>query len=79
MHFARWLAWWQAAVDDRHAGPKPEVVKVQAGRIAAAMSGRIIGVSPTRVVAGDDETLIGHSWIRVFTTYRTVRLRRDEF
>ncbi|MGH8862866.1 MAG: group III truncated hemoglobin [Jatrophihabitantaceae bacterium] len=42
-HFARWLALWQATVDDRHAGPKAELAKLQSARIAAAMSRRIIG------------------------------------
>jgi hemoglobin len=42
-HFARWLALWGQAVDDRHAGPKAELAKVQGGRIAASMSRRITG------------------------------------
>jgi hemoglobin len=37
-HFVRWLTLWRATVDDRHAGPKAELAKLQAGRIAGAMS-----------------------------------------
>ena len=47
-HFDRWLALWHATVDDRHAGPKAELAKLQASRIAGATSRRITGhVSPT--------------------------------
>jgi hemoglobin len=42
-HFDRWLALWSATVDDRHAGPKAELAKVQATRIAGAMDRRITG------------------------------------
>lgn len=44
-HFQRWLALWQATVDDRHAGPHAELAKLQADRIAGAMTRRIIGAS----------------------------------
>ena len=47
-HFARWLALWQATVDDRHTGPKAELAKLQGGRIAGAMSRRITGVPPAQ-------------------------------
>jgi hemoglobin len=40
-HFDRWLALWSATVDERHAGPKAELAKVQATRIAGAISRRI--------------------------------------
>ncbi|HEY7009700.1 MAG TPA: group III truncated hemoglobin [Jatrophihabitantaceae bacterium] len=43
-HFRRWLALWRTTVDDRHAGPKAELAKLQATRIAEAMSRRITGV-----------------------------------
>jgi hemoglobin len=47
-HFDRWLALWYATVDDRHAGAKAELAKLQASRIAGAMSRRITGhASPT--------------------------------
>jgi len=42
-HFARWLALWRATVDDRHAGPKAELAKLQATRIAGSMCRRITG------------------------------------
>jgi hypothetical protein len=45
-HFARWLTLWCATVDDRHAGPKAELAKLQATRIAGAMCRRITGTSP---------------------------------
>jgi hemoglobin len=45
-HFDRWLALWYATVDDRYTGPKAELAKVQATRIAGAMSRRITGSEP---------------------------------
>lgn len=45
-HFGRWLALWTATVDARHAGPKAELAKVQAERIAGAMSRRTAGTEP---------------------------------
>ncbi|MFG1654854.1 group III truncated hemoglobin [Micromonospora sp. NPDC049275] len=44
-HFERWLALWRAAIDDRHAGPKAELAKVQATRIAQSMLRRLSGGS----------------------------------
>ena len=44
-HFTRWLALWCATVDDRHAGPKAELAKLQGARIAGAMCRRITGAS----------------------------------
>lgn len=44
-HFDRWLAIWCATVDERYAGPKAELAKVQAGRMAATMSRRITGTA----------------------------------
>lgn len=40
-HFAQWLALWTSTVDDRHAGPKAELAKLQGRRIAGAMSRRL--------------------------------------
>jgi hemoglobin len=48
-HFERWLTLWQAAVDDRHAGPTAEVAKRQATRIAGSMSRRITGHVTSRL------------------------------
>jgi hemoglobin len=45
-HFVRWLTLWRATVDDRHRGPNAEQAKVQAARIAGAMSRRITGQVP---------------------------------
>lgn len=45
-HFARWLTLWQATVDDRHVGPIAELAKLQARRMAGAMSRRITGAAP---------------------------------
>lgn len=47
-HFARWLALWQQAVDDRHVGTKADLAKVQAGRIATSMSRRLTGTASDR-------------------------------
>jgi len=46
-HFARWLQLWCATVDDRHAGPKADLAKLQATRIAASMCRRITGAAVT--------------------------------
>lgn len=53
LHFARWLALWQTTVDDRHAGRKAELAKVQGSRMAGAMSRRITGVADLGGGAGD--------------------------
>jgi hemoglobin len=45
-HFARWLTLWKATVDDRHVGEKAELAKLQASRMAGAMSRRITGALP---------------------------------
>ena len=42
-HFRRWLALWSATVDDRHRGEKAELAKLQATRIAGALSRRLLG------------------------------------
>jgi hemoglobin len=42
-HFTRWLALWTAIVDERHAGERAEVAKVQATRIAGSISARLLG------------------------------------
>jgi hemoglobin len=49
-HFARWLALWAATVDERHAGGKAELAKVQAARIAGSISRRLRGQSATELV-----------------------------
>lgn len=46
-HFGRWLMLWTATIDARHAGPKSELAKLQAQRIAGAMSRRTAGAEPT--------------------------------
>jgi len=53
-HFARWLTLWCTTVDERHTGPKADLAKLQATRIAGAMSHRITGAVPT---IADDRTL----------------------
>lgn len=49
-HFERWLMLWRTTVDDRHAGPKAELAKLQAARIAGAMSRRITGATPAEAL-----------------------------
>ncbi|HET8794996.1 MAG TPA: group III truncated hemoglobin [Arthrobacter sp.] len=44
-HFDRWLAVWTANVDEHYAGPKAELAKVQAGRIAQSIHRRLQGRS----------------------------------
>jgi hemoglobin len=46
-HFARWLALWAATVDDRWAGDRAELAKVQATRIAGSISRRLRGQPDT--------------------------------
>jgi hemoglobin len=41
MHFQRWLDIWEGTVDDLFAGPKADLAKVQAGRIAGSISRRL--------------------------------------
>lgn len=48
-HFERWLALWHDTVDDRHAGPKAKLAKLQATRIAGAMCRRIISADAALV------------------------------
>ncbi|MFI5507470.1 group III truncated hemoglobin [Mycobacterium sp. NPDC051804] len=43
-HFARWLAIWEATVDDMYDGPAADRAKLQARRIAKAMHRRLRGV-----------------------------------
>lgn len=51
-HFDRWLTIWTTTVDDRHAGPKAELAKVQAGRIAASIQRRLRGRPAGELLAG---------------------------
>lgn len=49
-HFARWLDLWKATVDDLFAGPKAELAKTQATRIAWSMSRRLLGESGSEFI-----------------------------
>ncbi len=42
-HFRRWLDLWIATTDDLFAGSRAELAKIQAGRIAWAISRRLLG------------------------------------
>jgi hemoglobin len=42
-HFARWLALWEATVDEMYSGPSASRAKVQAGRIANSLHRRLRG------------------------------------
>jgi hemoglobin len=48
-HFDRWLTLWHTTVDERHAGARADLAKLQASRIAGAMSRRITGPPGQRV------------------------------
>jgi hemoglobin len=50
-HFARWLALWTAVIEERHAGPRAELAKTQAARMAGAISRRLSGEQASRVVS----------------------------
>ncbi len=41
MHFQRWLDIWETTVDDLFQGPRANLAKVQAGRVANGISGRL--------------------------------------
>jgi hemoglobin len=45
-HVATWLAVWTAVIDERHAGPRSELAKTQAARIAGAVRRRLPGKHP---------------------------------
>lgn len=48
-HFERWLALWRATVDDLFAGPRAELAKSHAMRVAAAFQRRLLSFpSPDR-------------------------------
>lgn len=44
-HFSRWLELWISTVDEQFAGPKAELAKVQAKRIAGSIHRRVQGRS----------------------------------
>lgn len=44
-HFARWLTLWTATVDERYAGRRAELAKIQAARIAGAIDRRVRAAS----------------------------------
>jgi hemoglobin len=57
-YFARWLSLWTAVVDERHTGETAELAKVQAVRLAGAISRRLYGrslgeLSTTRITPPD--------------------------
>ncbi len=47
--FERWLSLWHTAVDERFAGPKAELAKVQATRIAGSILRRLEGRSGSQL------------------------------
>ncbi|MFC4945152.1 group III truncated hemoglobin [Pseudonocardia sp. GCM10023141] len=49
-HFARWLTLWAATVDERHAGERAELAKVQATRIAGSIIRRLRGQPASEMV-----------------------------
>lgn len=50
-HFRRWLELWIATTDDLFAGPHAETAKTQAGRIAWAISRRLLGAADDTLLA----------------------------
>jgi hemoglobin len=53
-HFARWLMLWRATVDEQFAGPRAELAKSHAERVARAFHGRLQGLP-----SADDERPAG--------------------
>jgi len=71
-HFARWLALWTAVIDARHAGPKADLAKLQARRMASAMSRRINGAAELGAGGDRARTLVAvrrslRSWAQAST------------
>ncbi|MFD7660188.1 group III truncated hemoglobin [Actinosynnema sp. NPDC059797] len=50
-HFSRWLALWNATVDDLFAGEKADLAKSQAERIGRSMTRRLRGEDASELVA----------------------------
>jgi hemoglobin len=50
-HFARWLAVWTAVVEERRPGPRAELTKTQATRIASAIRRRLPGEQASAFVS----------------------------
>ncbi len=42
-HFERWLMLWHTTIDDRHAGPRADLAKLQGARIAYSMCRMLSG------------------------------------
>jgi hemoglobin len=54
-HFLRWLALWNATVDEMYRGPVADHAKLQAARIAKAMHRRLTGTDARQL----DALLVG--------------------
>ncbi len=57
-HFERWLWLWGMTVDERFAGPRAELAKSHARRVATAFYGRL--QQPTAATAVDELPVIQH-------------------
>ena len=51
-HFERWLWLWQTTVDELFAGPRAELAKAHAARVAAAFHGRLDAMSAAADASG---------------------------
>lgn len=67
-HFVRWLTLWRAAVDEHFAGPKAELAKAHADRVAAAFERRLQGLPEP-----DDE--LGRSGLLSISVHDPARTR----
>jgi hemoglobin len=52
-HFERWLWLWRATVDELFAGPRAELAKVHAERVAGAFHARLQGLPEPADTVGD--------------------------
>lgn len=50
-HFARWLALWDSTIDDHFSGPRADMAKTQAARIAWSMRRRLAGATGSQLVS----------------------------
>jgi hemoglobin len=58
-HFARWLVLWRATVDEHFAGPRADLAKAHAQRVAGAFHRRLHGL-PEPDAAVPATLVIGH-------------------
>jgi hemoglobin len=59
-HFVRWLALWNATVDELFAGERAELAKAHAQRVAQAFRSRLQAIAPEQPSDGPELLVIQH-------------------